>query len=370
VASDTQNPAFTGSQSLTRRETLTVLGAAMLAGSTPVKEAQSGKTSEDRALPQGWLPYGSLNNFYRGRINQSLIPQDWQALSSPEPTARDAAWRSWRSGVLRDLAEVLWPLYDWEHMQWVGSATNFARDLTRCDLAIMVKMLNPPEGRRFLKPPESPNLAPNPPDHKTLFEYEDGKHRFGADYGVYDVRVPQWLSTSAASIMNNAIDTKIGSVSLQFKVYFQRIRPYQVAMAWGLKEFEHELALTSMSPALPSGHGLQGLIAAASVYETWIEAGLTMDKSSIASLGQFAVDVGDRRVMAGIHYPSDNIASWILALLLGPLVFRRTDTTRFLWSAIHEQSHIYKLIAAMIQSGEGGSFEPSWKYMQKLGSAL
>jgi hypothetical protein len=66
-----------------------------------------------------------------------------------------------------------------------------------------------------------------------------------------------------------------------------------------------------------------------------------------ASLAQYMVDIGDRRVFAGVHYPSDNIASWIMALSLMPEVY--ADPVRiegFVRKAIFERSRVFQMISA------------------------
>lgn len=62
------------------------------------------------------------------------------------------------------------------------------------------------------------------------------------------------------------------------------------------------------------------------------------------TLAQHAIDVGDRRVLAGVHYPSDNISSWIVALLIAPKACRDDQAAGWLWRAISERSVVYKAI--------------------------
>ena len=59
------------------------------------------------------------------------------------------------------------------------------------------------------------------------------------------------------------------------------------------------------------------------------------------ALLQLAVDIGDRRVFAGIHYPSDAIASWIVVKTLADHVFRNSEVKGLLLEAIKTRSEVY-----------------------------
>jgi len=72
-----------------------------------------------------------------------------------------------------------------------------------------------------------------------------------------------------------------------------------------------------------------------------------MNCNSVDKLRQFTVDIGDRRVFAGVHYPSDNLSSWYTALKLIPHVFTEpTDAwvRDFLWKAIDLRSIVFGAI--------------------------
>jgi hypothetical protein len=58
---------------------------------------------------------------------------------------------------------------------------------------------------------------------------------------------------------------------------------------------------------------------------------------------QYLVDPGDRRVMAGVHYPFDNIASWLMIFLAIPYVRNQGAKEEF-WQAIGK-SKVYRLMA-------------------------
>jgi len=80
--------------------------------------------------------------------------------------------------------------------------------------------------------------------------------------------------------------------------------------------------------------------------------------TSAKVLQQFTVDVGDRRVFAGVHYPSDNLASWFTALNLVPRVFDEEvapDIKAFLWEAINSRSIVFDAIKKHIVANPGTS---------------
>ena len=47
-----------------------------------------------------------------------------------------------------------------------------------------------------------------------------------------------------------------------------------------------------------------------------------LTQAQVTALQALAVDMGDRRVFAGVHYPSDNLLSWFVALSVIPCVAR------------------------------------------------
>src|SRR5262249_22492778 len=63
------------------------------------------------------------------------------------------------------------------------------------------------------------------------------------------------------------------------------------------------------------------------------------------ALQQYAVDIGDRRVMAGVHYPGDSLASFIVAMSQACQLYKNgLEVKRHLWAAIRDQSFIYDRI--------------------------
>ena len=114
-----------------------------------------------------------------------------------------------------------------------------------------------------------------------------------------------------------------------------------------------------------SGHALEGVMAGCAVF-AGLETSLTPD--AMRALQQWTVDIGDRRVMAGVHYPTDSFASWIVALDMADRVFPGgsvKSVRRFLAAAIRERSHVYAYMKERIDNDatarDGGcAYTSSW----------
>lgn len=109
------------------------------------------------------------------------------------------------------------------------------------------------------------------------------------------------------------------------KAKFQRPRPFQAVLETNSKGFWHHLSQTAHSPSLPSGHCVETLFGALNAY-----VGFASNSSSIwqqyrNELAAWSAQVADRRVYAGLHYPSDSFASWICVSHLIPVLFSSGD---------------------------------------------
>lgn len=104
------------------------------------------------------------------------------------------------------------------------------------------------------------------------------------------------------SIINN-IDT----VLLNLKYKFKRARPFQIAphLDYIISVIQTD---THQTPAYPSGHQGQGAIVAEVLSSMYPE-----HKTEFSKLAEL---VGKARVMQGVHYPSDNEVSMMLARVL------------------------------------------------------
>ena len=218
------------------------------------------------------------------------------------------------------IAKNLWPDIGHPKFNNRPNVTKRHQYLTLADLAIMQPLM---QTRTTY-----PNICPQPPqDHLVLFKVEDlTLEGVKASFSLY-------LYTGAASI-NQAQQAAIGAIAAdnlvacngllyRLKMKFQRMRPFQAAYLSHALGFEYQGARSAYSPSLPSGHCLSGVYAACRVFEAHLERKITpaLDSDQIERLQQLAVDIGDRRVMAGVHYPTDNIASWYCMASLIPHCF-------------------------------------------------
>jgi membrane-associated phospholipid phosphatase len=134
--------------------------------------------------------------------------------------------------------------------------------------------------------------------------------------------------------------------TLPSKRELQRPRPHQVASLHGLA-FEVQRAPGAVTSATPSGHAIQGLMGVAGAIVE-LRRYHRFDAPLLSRLRQYAVDVGDRRVFAGVHFPTDNLASWCLALSLCSHVYGQDgDFARaFMAEAITRHSAVHAALAA------------------------
>jgi hypothetical protein len=301
-----------------------------------------------------WPAYGALARAYADSITSApLAPPAWK--DGTDPASREATWLAWREKTLGYINADLWPRWDEASSEWVSPDIAKMQALTDADLALL-KVLN--NDKKLLDTrPTPPNAAVAIPLHRQFFLDEDGatgSAPLGTRYVTYDVTLPPEQVNKLPAGMIESLKAKCGSASLQFKSQLQRPRAYQVAKLLGVPHL-WELAATSMSPSMSSGHCLQGCMMAAGVYEMWLSSGFAPDAKQRASLQQFAVDIGDRRVFAGVHYPSDNLSSWIIALNIVPKVYSAPEVAAFMWEAITGRSSVYQHISA---SGEA-IYEPA-----------
>lgn len=121
---------------------------------------------------------------------------------------------------------------------------------------------------------------------------------------------------------------------------------------------------------MSSGHSLQGLLMTAGAVDMALSEGIELQEPDIQGLEQFAVDVGDRRVWAGIHYPSDNIASWIVAANVGASVLQHARARSFLVNAVLKRSEVWTKLCATAEhhSVLGEALQATRDALSALGS--
>ncbi len=135
----------------------------------------------------------------------------------------------------------------------------------------------------------------NANEYKLFFESDPGVHKTFA-------RILPGVSEKEIRY----ISTKQNIFLFFLKYIINRPRPYQVIPA--IRDTMLQ-SFTDETPAYPAGHTYQGFLAAKHYANLFPELADT--------LYQAAEDIGQSRVAAGIHYPSDHAISKKLALMFG-----------------------------------------------------
>jgi len=299
------------------------------------------------------IPYGVFPDFFwRTSGNTDLVMNDWMP-DAPQNT-RIKTYNAWQEQQLNKVTEFIWPRYDEGGKRWVGKADSKADSLTHHELKIIQKAYLMPDKLILDELPDCPTYHSNF-THKKLFDYEDSKKTklFDADdrfktwevLFLYDIFSEKQKKFAAkVSDLSPIIKNKVEGF-LWFKRQLQRPRPYQTAHHFSEFDFHVQPANTAMHASAPSGHTFVVCMMACAIYEAWLDQNLEISDSQLAALGYFAMDQGDRRVFAGVHYPSDNVVSWALAVNIIPHIYRHHEKiAQFLHTAITQQSNVYSLI--------------------------
>jgi hypothetical protein len=299
-------------------------------------------------------PYGVLSEEYAGRLRlRPVVPPDWKIRQGCDSSCRAKQWQDFKDETIAIISEVLWPRYDPVVHKWSGAAAEFMVDLTRLDLEFVTDLRTRPVQPLDMLP-ETPVRAIDCPEHRQFFLEEDNDNKAFLDmYKYYDRSLDDKMIATFPDACGDGMTRKVSSASLQFKSVFQRPRAYQTAMIFGIQGFTHELALSSMTPSMSCGHCLQAMLGVGTIMERIILGAIPFSDESWLALEQHAVDIGDRRDMAGVHYPTDNIASWIIALRMAPHVFRTSEVAPHLWHAISKRSFIYQELLRWAEKPEG-----------------
>jgi hypothetical protein len=295
-------------------------------------------------------PYGVLNQHFRDVISEHpLFPNDWTGLPGGTGSLLHQ-WERWKEATLDIIADRLWPRFRHES-GWCGASVDRMAPLTELDFRLMKDL------HALLEKPASPSA---PVTHREFFENEDTQAKpFGSMHSNYDPVLPFRLLEKMPRVAMWNLGAKAGTAAPQLKRVLQRPRGYQIAEMWGLLDFRCERAITSDSPSICSGHAYEGTMMVGGIIERFLVDEEPLTPQSWLALQQYAVDIGDRRVMAGVHYPSDNLASWLMVMRIAPSVFRHPGVKPMLWEAISRLSHVYAAIQAAIKEGCGEVYRPA-----------
>ena len=295
---------------------------------------------EQAALPLP--PYGYMNELYMWDVDTRRVPDTFAVAGLPGTPAQ---WRAFVERQVHDIAVFLWPRFDRPSQSWQGASTNIAMSLTVADLDLIDK-LRPLLLQTVRLDGESLKAT-----HRSMFEDEDENKPGSVPYVTLDAYLHN-LPTESVTLVRDTIKKRIGGFGpapLRFKEHCQRPRPYQVAFMLG-RPFRYELARSAVTPALPSGHCMQGIVGRSGAF---MAHRLLLEGSvgALAGLQQYMIDYGDRRVMAGAHYPSDNLASWFCSLRLCDHLFSEAGQIAkdFIWAAITTRSAVFDAMGSHVR---------------------
>lgn len=298
-------------------------------------------------------PYGLFPDFYRKHgEGDGKTPGDWPGVRTP---AGEQAFKEWRDDRMAAIRDNLWP--EWIDGQgWYGAAASKAYAMTEHEIAAMTVEFSKSDILERI--PGHSSFHYTQKDH---FEYEDLRiigsikedlestgvqPKIGHNFFFYD-DTPRDPAEQARiiEILSESYTKKTNQFYFWFKDRLMRPRPLQAALIVGQREFTSRRAFSGMHSSIVSGHASTGILIRCGVLERWLDDG-DVPEGLLKSFSQYIVDVGDRRVFAGVHYPTDNISSWVLALELIPNVFPKHHVKigQIVRNAIQEHSAVYEVI--------------------------
>jgi hypothetical protein len=296
----------------------------------------SPETSYDIPARGTFPPYGFMNKDDMSVVMDESKPDAWRDSQK--------SYDDWFDCTLKTIQRLLWPIFDDKSKAWVGNAKSSMLALTVTDLTAMRKLyVGNPEAIDF--PVDAPIGAQPLKTHHELFSEEDLLvTNWGSSYATYDKTLTDAQVKSLVAIITDAYSKKVGSSLLRIKHFLRRPRAYQMASLLGFDDFTYYEALSADTPSMCHGHCAQGLLLVGAVMERILLSGDSFGHDNWRALEQFAVDIGDRRVLARVHYPSDLLSSWYIVMGMAEHVFATLEVKKHLWSAISNRSHMYRLI--------------------------
>lgn len=289
-----------------------------------------------------------------------------QQLQSPSNSEPMRHWREDRPAFddfIKKVGDVIetwiWPSYNKTSGEWEGQSAQTALKMTEAELNISVEEMQ--KVGLLFRNADTPHhkLPLLKKSHKWHYEVEDLIVSRGQRVSEFEGNASLFPMSNFVYYDNSVVPDAMrehfisGAANkyqgtFQLKLRFQRPRPQQMAYMLNIDDFRWYQARsythTGNHPALISGHCAQGLLISASLLERRLDQEKETD-IDVESLAQFSVDFGDRRVFAGVHYPTDNVASWITVLRLCDNVFENGKYFKeFFAKAITQKSTVFKII--------------------------
>jgi hypothetical protein len=280
--------------------------------------------------------YGFMNSTQDGlEADPSyLIPGAFE--TSATPSERTKKWQLWTASQINLLESCFGPVWGdpaWNR-RWL--------EITKTDLRLMRYLCK----TNWVSPiPALPSVMTK---HSELFQSEDDGHV--AKTVVKYVSVGTFTNADLALLLSTEstmLGNYLGTVHLTIKRAFQRPRPHQAAayllQKHEAKDYQFEGARSAWTPSFLSGHALENGLSFLGIQQAFL---MKSACTTIIRTCQYMItDVGDRRVFAGVHYPSDSLASWlVLANILN--FYPALHSLRSTLSSQLKNSPVYKAIDA------------------------
>jgi hypothetical protein len=315
-----------------------------------------GRRASDPVAAMALPPWGRMEEKLEAAVGSAIVPIDWTPPDGSPVTM--TKWKQWLAELIKGIDSMLWPVYEKTGTSWGSPRVAKLLDADFQLLSDLHWNLGLPINSRY----------PTKFVHNDFFlQEDDASIEFGSNYERYDPKLPPHCLKDFTNVLIAGMADKVGTLDLQLKQVFQRPRAYQVAFMQN-RDFRYRWARTGNTPSLVSGHCLQASIAGCTAVAAF---GPELTDRSIEILGRFTVDVGDRRVFAGVHYPSDNLSSWYVALNLVPCVFdgeHAAAVRRFLWTAISTSS-VFLAVSAYADADGNSPYKKIVEEIRRLGSA-
>jgi membrane-associated phospholipid phosphatase len=323
-------------------------------------------------------PFGDIPQELIGAIAAYPEPVGYASSDGRPPTL---AWHDHYRALVDRIAESIWPRWGGftRAPGWEGPASRFMLRLTELDLAL-TKKLQPQHALVARQQAVGGAELGDQSLHSALFRDEDPGGRV-AERPIRKYLLPHErnvLDQAALALAQSLNATKgqaelparfqhWGQVhptapTLPSKRELQRPRPHQVASMLGVP-FTRFNAPGATTSAMPSGHAIQGMMGVVGAVVELLPFH-TFDADTLSRLRQYAVDVGDRRVFAGVHYPTDNLASWCMALSLCPHVYGASAD--FAWSFMSEAIRSHSLVHRQLRHEASPLLAPGLAWLDEL----
>ncbi len=300
-------------------------------------------------LPEQIPPYGAMwKDFERYGASTDEKPKAWRGDLEH--------WKAWMAAMKTRIANSFWPSYS-EAGIWVGDSRDLMIPLTELELDLIIRFQSQHFDRAAV-----PGDALSP-THARLFRDEDQ----GSFHKTLFQYAPALKAreTDLKKLEDEEVSAKVRVMDLQLKRPFQRPRAYQMSRLFE-KPLTYYYALWAFTPSLLSAHALHSAILGCCVFESLNQTDPALAAAHRPAIQQWSMDIGDRRIMAGVHYPMDSMASMVVALEACEHIFAEAETRRFLAEAVQTKSRSYQLLGQLIHQGGGvaKTLESGWRAVE------